>query len=500
MRLNRDRRTLSARRVVCGVAVTLAVYLQPGCGDTFGPDSGFQIVFSVEPGSSPAGAALAPVVVAIQDASGGTAESASIPVTLALGANPGGGTLTGAQTVDAVDGVATFTDLSIDEPGSGYTLVASAGALPDVTSETFDILFVSPLTVGVVHACTVTSADGAYCWGYNNNGQLGDGTTANRATPVAVAGDLTFASLEGGVDHTCGLTPAGEALCWGRNNLGELGDSTTVRRLEPVPVAGGHTFVAVDAGWDHTCAVSRTTRDVYCWGYNAAGQLGDATTRNASVPVVTFAASILDFASVAAGGRHSCALGSDGAAYCWGLNGSGQLGDGTRIQRFFPTAVSGGHTFQSLAVNNDPSWESTCGVTREHAAYCWGLNNYGQLGDGTTGGDATEPMPVFGGLAFTSVSAGRDHSCGVTTEGDAYCWGRNEYGQLGNGLAGGDQGRNTPTLVIGDHTFRYVGAGQSFSCGITLDEGIYCWGRNHYGQLGDGTTTNSSEPVSVTIP
>jgi alpha-tubulin suppressor-like RCC1 family protein len=443
---------------------------------------------------------LEPVEVSIQDASGRTAESVTMLVTIALGANPGGGTLSGTRTVNAVNGVATFTDLSIDEPGTGYTLVASAGALPDVTSGTFDILFVSPLTVGVVHACTVTSAGGAYCWGLNNHGQLGDGTTTNRTTPVAVTGDIVFASIEGGVDHTCGLTAAGEAYCWGRNNVGQVGDSTVTRRLEPVLVVGDHTFVAIDVGWDHTCGVSSTSRDAYCWGYNNTGQLGDGTRLNTSVPVVTFGASLLGFTSVNAGGRHSCALAPNGTAYCWGLNHQGQVGDDTKTTRFIPTAVSGGHTFQSLAINNDPNWESTCGVTRENEAYCWGLNNYGQLGSGTTGGDATVPMRVFGGLAFAVVSAGRDHSCGVTTTGEAYCWGRNEHGQLGNGLAGGDQGRNTPTLVTGDHAFRYVAAGQSFSCGITLDDEIYCWGRNHYGQLGIGSTASSSEPVLVTIP
>jgi alpha-tubulin suppressor-like RCC1 family protein len=342
------------------------------------------------------------------------------------------------------------------------------------------------------------SEGAAYCWGYNSNGQLGDGSTVSRTAPVAVGGGIGFASVTPGAFHSCGLTPSGEAYCWGANSYGRLGDGSETQRTAPAAVSGGHVFSSLSAGLDHTCAVETATHQAFCWGRGQSGQRGDGTMTTSTVPLVTFGSSLLGFDRVSAGGQHSCAIARDGTVFCWGLNAQGQLGDGTTWMRFIPTAVSGDLTFQSLAVNNNnATWESTCGVTPEGRAYCWGLNNGGQLGRGTTGGQFSVPQSVFGGLVFTSVSPGLNHTCGVTTGGEAYCWGWNDYGQLGNGTAGVDEGTNTPTLVTGGHPFRYVGAGSNYSCGLTTDDEVYCWGLNSAGQLGNGTNTSSSEPVLV---
>ena len=482
------------------LVMALAALAIAGCGDEnpFGPDSGYGLVYLEAPPRAAERTLLPPVVVAIRDVEGNTALWAEIPVTIALAANPGGATLSGTLTVDAVGGIAIFDDLAIDRPGSGYSFAVTAGELPAAESAPFDVAFVSALAVGYLHACVVRAGGTAYCWGYNGYGQLGDGTTATRTAPVPVSGDLAFSSVAPGALHTCGLTPVGEAYCWGLNNFGQVGDSTTTYRNAPVPVVGGRAFSSIGAGIDHSCAVEASTADAYCWGRSEYGQRGDGTASTMTFPVLTFGSSLLGFERVSAGGRHTCGIAQDGAAVCWGRNNQGQLGDGTTTTRWVPTAVSGGLSFAYLAVNNnDLAWETSCGVTPDGDAYCWGLNNYGQLGRGTTGAQFDEPEKVFGGLRFTSVSPGTSHTCGVTTDGDAYCWGSNNRGQLGNGVAGATEGTNTPTLVTGGHVFRYVGAGRDFSCGLTESGDVYCWGYNGNGQLGDGTTTDRSEPVLV---
>jgi alpha-tubulin suppressor-like RCC1 family protein len=234
------------------------------------------------------------------------------------------------------------------------------------------------LSGGADHNCGVTGENLAYCWGFNLNGQLGDGTTITRTSPVAVAGGVSFVSVSAGaLAHSCALTGEGVAYCWGNNTEGELGNGTTDDQLTPGPVVGDLLFAMVNAGFGYTCGVT-TTGDAYCWGFNHSGRLGNGSLDLAVQPSPGLVAGGLSFASVHAG-----------------------IG-------------------------------SACGLTTAGAAYCWGWNSLGELGDGTTDNRAT-PVPVAGGLSFTSVSVGSHHTCGVTTTGDAYCWGDNQVGQLGNG-------------------------------------------------------------------
>src|SRR5882672_3685739 len=186
-----------------------------------------KLAFTVPP-TNPAGAQLItpPVQVTVQDASGNTVTSATDAVTLALGANPGAGTLSGTLTVAAVQGIATFNNLRIDRPGSGYTLAASAGGLSGATSASFAVTltFTAVSADGDRFTCGVTVAGAAYCWGTNFSGELGDGTTTTRLSPVLVSGGVSFVAVSSGASHTCGLTAAGAASCWGDNGSGQLGD------------------------------------------------------------------------------------------------------------------------------------------------------------------------------------------------------------------------------------------------------------------------------------
>jgi alpha-tubulin suppressor-like RCC1 family protein len=336
------------------------------------------------------------------------------------------------------------------------------------------------LTAGGGHTCGVTTSGAAYCWGSNGAGELGNGSTANSSTPVAVAGGFTFAAVSAGGGHTCGVTTSGAAHCWGSNGNGQLGIGAldTLLHTTPVAVAGGLTFASLTAGSLHTCGVT-SGGAVYCWGSNNYGTLGDGTTTYRTTPVAV--AGGLTFANVTAGFWHTCGLTSGGAAYCWGWSVYGNLGDSSTALRTTPVAVAGGLTFASLTAGPD----FTCGVTNGGAAYCWGANFFGALGDGSAPGQVTTPVAVVGGLTFAGVTAGSEHTCGLTSGGAAYCWGYNYYGELGNGSTSSSLGTTpAPVAVVGGLTFTSLTAGAFHTCGLTSGGAAYCWGSNEVGQLG----------------
>jgi alpha-tubulin suppressor-like RCC1 family protein len=278
-----------------------------------------------------------------------------------------------------------------------------------------------------------------WCWGYDEFGQLGNGSTSDSPTPVAVTGltnGITAIAARG--EHACALTAAGGVTCWGANINGQLGDGTTTNSPTPVDVAGLATGVtAIATGGEHTCAVT-TDGAVKCWGWNAAGQLGDGTTIDRSSPVdvgppTNAGASVqrsLKVRSVMAGGRHTCALTIEGDVWCWGRNQEGQLGDGTTASRATPDDV-GGLGGEASMVSTGGNF--TCALLRTGDVQCWGHNAVGQLGNGMTT-DASTPLDV-GGLTggATAIAAGYYHSCAVTTGGGLKCWGLNDSGQLGDG-------------------------------------------------------------------
>jgi alpha-tubulin suppressor-like RCC1 family protein len=287
------------------------------------------------------------------------------------------------------------------------------------------------LAVGNWHNCALTAQGAAYCWGGNGGGQVGDGTTTNRTAPVPVLGNLTFVAISASGSHTCALTREGAAYCWGDNSRGELGDGTYTGKQSPIPVVGRPAFASIAVGDYYTCGVTVAEGRLFCWGANDGSQLGDTSL------------SALSFAIVSAGYEQTCAVTGEGVAYCWGANSYGERGSGHAGDSWeSPEAVVGGFHFTTLTVGDNHA----CGTSATSgAAYCWGYNFDGQLGDGTTN-DRSSPQAVLGNLTFAGMAAGNWHTCGVTTDGAAYCWGANGFGNLGTGMTGG--GPN-PARVVG---------------------------------------------------
>lgn len=336
-----------------------------------------------------------------------------------------------------------------------------------------------------LYSCGLTPVGAAYCWGDGDT--LADGTR-DRVTPtrVSMPTGMTFTSVSVGA-RSCALTQAGTAYCW-------------VGNVAPVAVAmpPGETFSTLVVGGYHTCALTPQGL-AYCWGGNTDGQIGDGTKTDRPTPVPVVMPDSETFASLGLSigiYNHTCGLTPAGAAYCWGANFSGQLGDSTTTDSpsAVPVAMPPGETFASLAVGG----YHTCALTPAGAAYCWGYNGRGRLGDGTIT-DRWIPTPVLmpSGVTFTQLAAGVDNTCGLTPVGAAYCWGRNVFGQVGDGTITFERLEPVAVVMPTNVTFASLVAGWDYACALTATGEAYCWGYNGQGRLGDGTETDRPLPVKV---
>ncbi|MCX8648484.1 InlB B-repeat-containing protein, partial [Bifidobacterium sp. B4107] len=369
------------------------------------------------------------------------------------------------------------------------------------------------------HSAAIRSDGNLYTWGNNSSGQLGDGTTSNQKRPILVdkpAGapnGFTWKQTILGSYYSAAFGSDGNLYTWGDNSNGTLGDGTTTDRSRPVLVgkpAGtpdGFTWKQVSLGAWHSAAIG-SDGNLYTWGRNSNGQLGRDTNitpanRPGLVGKPQGAPDGFTWKQASLGWFHSAAIGSDGNLYTWGRNDSGQLGDGTTTDRNKPAKLDG-ITWKQISLNNNFS----AGIGSDGNLYAWGGNSSGQLGDGTTTNQARpvkidKPQGAPNGFTWKHISLGGAHSAAIGSDGNLYAWGGNSSGQLGDGTT---TNRNRPTLIRkptdapDGFTWKHISLGETHSAALGSDGNLYAWGRNNTGQLGDGTTTDRNRPVMVVFP
>lgn len=376
-------------------------------------------------------------------------------------------------------GTATFI-ASVDGVAATATLTVESNPHP-----TF--------ALGRYHTCGIDASDVLYCWGANFDAQLGNGTSGSylpNPFPYAVSGgSIHFKKVAAGAYHTCAVSAANPTYCWG---LSGIVDNTT-RALQLVPTAlpmppntSPIQQEVITAGDDHACGT--IWGRVVCWGLNGSGQLGDGTTTANAYE--TLIQSSLPFIAVQAGTASTCGLTVGRRVYCWGDNSHGQLGDGTTAPHTVPMPIASTLQFIQLSMHATHA----CALTADGTAWCWGDNWARQLGDGGTENWSTVPVQVATGTKFASISAGGWHTCALTSAGAAYCWGANTFGEIGDGT---NVNRAQPTAVSNAVAFNRIFTGDFTTCALTATGSAYCWGQNNYGQLGDGSTTGRNSPVVV---
>lgn len=323
------------------------------------------------------------------------------------------------------------------------------------------------------HSCVIQESVKS-CWGNNDTGQLGDGTTIEYHTPVPINNNSSLVELALGESHTCALQLDGNIDCWGDDTFGQSGASV-------------NNAIAVGTGANHSCALM-IDRTIKCWGSNSNGQLGNGTTIDSSSAVTV--SGVSDVTAIALGANHTCAVISGGTVQCWGSNASGQLGDTTTTDSSSAVTVSGLSNATQLALGQS----HTCALLNDNTVQCWGLNTDGQLGDASNT-QRTSPVAVNGLTDVTQIVTGHTHSCALLTDATAQCWGNNTYGQLGDGS---NTSSNIPVTVSGLSNVKNVAVSGHHSCALLVNTSAKCWGYNHKGQLSDYTTTDRNTPTTVT--
>lgn len=342
------------------------------------------------------------------------------------------------------------------------------------------------LAAGGRHTCVLQKAGRVRCWGDDDSGQLGDGTPSDGPVPVDVEGLNDAAMVAAGEKRTCAVRRSGRVVCWG---AGWVGDGTKVDRHAPVPVAGLTDAVAV--GVDVPSCAVRSSGPVVCWGGNQYGELGDGTTTNRTCPVEV--RGLADATAVSPGNLFACALRRAGRVVCWGSNGRGELGDGSDPwgSRLTPVEVAALTDATGVSAGG---WHA-CALRASGRVVCWGGNPDGRLGNGKTAREQPTPVEVKGLRDAVAVTAGGEHTCALRRTGQVVCWGKNHAGQLGDGST---KNRKAPVHVAGLDEATAVSAGGAHTCALRPAGDVVCWGSNIDGRLGDGTDASfRTTPVRV---
>lgn len=299
------------------------------------------------------------------------------------------------------------------------------------------------VNAGFESACGLKTDGTAWCWGEGQNGVIGNGATTDQNAPTAVGGGHTFKmiAMNNSATHACGIRASDDALyCWGYNNEGGLGDNTNTNRSSPTGVNGGGAWKYIATGYGNSCGI-KTDDSLWCWGRNVFGAVGDNTQVDKWVPTAVNGGGTWKRVSI--GYEHACGIKSDDTGWCWGYRANGEIGDGTYGARVLvPTAVSGGYKWKEISVG---TW-SSCGIRTDGVLMCWGDNSRGQLGNNTTN-TSNVPVAVSGGDTWRTISLGWLTACGIKTDDRGYCWGYNDPGTVGDNTSGTN--RLVPTAISG---------------------------------------------------
>lgn len=372
---------------------------------------------------------------------------------------------------------------------------------------------------GNVAYCGVTRRGNGYCWGTEMTGSFGNGGASGvQNTPSEITGLTDIVEIDIGDENTCALRSNGQISCWGAGTAGQLGNGTnTAVQATPVTVLGISDFVEMGTTSSTGCGL-RANGEFWAWGEDYLGRLGngEADTSNKNVPTRSFGENFIALstncgfgivnpdatrtnapnslladklgvsaAGTAAAGRHSCMIKPDGTIWCWGYEEYGQLGNGgaTTETQQSPVPVSDPGPWSQVAAGET----FTCGIkTSDRSAWCWGRDNFGQLGNGGITGDQVSPSPVTSTLPWSTIATGTTHTCGIKIDGTGWCWGADGSGQSGNGGAGAS---TTPVQLDGGGQWKQISPGKGTTCGIKADNSLWCWGESEYGRLGNGTIT-----------
>jgi alpha-tubulin suppressor-like RCC1 family protein len=356
------------------------------------------------------------------------------------------------------------------------------------------------VSAGGYHSLAIKTDGTLWAWGVNYSGELGDGTTYDRHSPVQIgtASDWAFVSAGDHTSHGFGFSLAikenGTLWAWGYNGGGMLGDGTQTQKTTPVQI-GNDTWASVSAGDGHTLAI-KTDGTLWAWGGNLNGQLGNGTTNNVANPTPVRIGNDTDWASVSAGTRHSLAIKSDGTLWAWGDNFNGQLGNNSTNQQNAPVRIE--------AANNSEPWISvsagvaySLAIKTDGTLWAWGSNANGRTGLNNINGNTLIPEQIPSVVDWASVSAGSAHSLAIKTDGSLWAWGVNNDGQLGDGT---QTQKTTPVQIDTANNLAHwasVSAGIEHTLAIKEDGLLWAWGNNGAGQLGDGTTADKHSPIQI---
>lgn len=409
------------------------------------------------------------------------------------------------------------TQLEIDKVNNGNYPATEAAAndgrgLPKSPGTTYQ--YTSDGDSYSLSATTSNSDTAAFYTTSSDSGTILIGVASGHTAPGS-GGGTGWKLIAARDYHACAITLTDKTYCWGYNFYGAVGNGLTedtygagIAVLQGA-MPGGATIESISVGGYHTCAIASDDK-AYCWGNGSYGELGDGFNNDSTLSPVAVAQGAIPggvtIKQISAGYDHTCAIGSNNLTYCWGRNNYGQLGNGnTGTNSNVPVAVSQGAIPGGVTLSQVDNGKShSCAVASNGKAYCWGWNNAGELGNGNNTLSNTPVAVVDGAMPVDStikqVAVGNYHSCAINqTDNKAYCWGYNTTGQLGIGVTGN---KNTPNLVQngvipGGLTMTKIDAGSGQTCLIASDNKAYCWGSNGSGQLGDGTVDNSYTPVVV---